>query len=116
MLVSTVGSLLRQSALREVGSEADVLSFVLGDEGTRTTKFEFDMLLLALGSVVEKETRLGILGDPCQVKTALRTLKCTSSLHGSCGMGLSVVGWILDLLIAEDPPPINFVARVDLLN
>ena len=46
----------------------------------------------------------------------LRTLKCTSSLHVACGLGLSVVGWILDLLIAEKPAPIDFVARVDLLN
>ena len=49
---------------------------------------------------------------PC----AFRTLKRRSSLHVACGLGLSVVGWILDLLIAEDPPPIDFVARVDLLN
>ena len=116
VLVSTVGSLLRQSALREVGSEAGVLSFALCDEATRTQKFEFDMLMASLGSVVDKDTRLGLVGDPCQVKTALRTLKCTSSLHVACGLGLSAVGWILDLLIAEEPAPTDFVARVDLLN
>ena len=116
VLVSTVGSLLRQSALREVGSEAGVLSFLLSDEGTRTTKFEFDMLVASLGSVVDQDTRLGIVGDPCQVKTALRTLKCTSSLHTACGLGLSVLGWILDRLIAEKPRPADFVDRVDLLN
>ena len=116
VLVSTVGSLLRQSARREVCSEAGVLSFVLGDEGTRTLKFEFDMLMASLGSVVDKDTRLGLVGDPCQLKTVLRTLKCTSSLHVACGLNLSAVGWILDLLIAEKPAPIDFVARVDLLN
>ena len=108
--------MLRQSALREVGSEAGVLSFVLCDEGTRTTKFEFDMLMASLGGAIDKDTLLGLVGDPCQLKTALRTLKCTSSLHAACGLGLSAVGWILDLLIAEEPAPADFVARVELLN
>ena len=63
VLVSTIGSLLRESALREVGSEVGVLTFVLCDEGTRTMKFEFDMLMASLGKIVDKDSRLGIVGD-----------------------------------------------------
>ena len=102
VLVSTVGSLLRKRALREVGCEADVFSFLVVDEGTRTPKSELDFLMVTLDSTVDQHTRVGLVGDPCQVKTALRTLKCTSSLHVACGLGLSAVGWILDLLIVEN--------------
>ena len=116
VLVSTVGSLLRQSAMREIGSDAGVLGFALCDEGTRTLKFEIDMLMVSLAKIVDADTRLAIVGDPCQVKSALRTLKCTSSLHVACGLGLSAVSWILDLLLSEKPTPADFVARVDLLN
>ena len=41
VLVSTVGSLLRESALREVGNAAGVFSFVLCGEATHTQKFFF---------------------------------------------------------------------------
>ena len=34
---------------------------------------DFDMLLASLESLVDAETRLGIVGDPCQVKTTLRS-------------------------------------------
>ena len=61
-------------------------------------------------------TRLGIVGDPCQMKASIRTLKCTASLHNSCDLGLSAVNWILNLLVAEEPAAMDFVARVDLLN
>ena len=116
VLVSTVGSLLRQTALREVGCNADGFSFLVLDEGTRTPKFELDFLMMALGSTVDQNTRLGLVGDPCQVKTALRTLTCTASLHNSCELAVSAVNWILSLLVAEEPNPTDFVARVDLLN
>ena len=117
VLVSTVGSLLRPSALREIGGgENRQMSFILCDEGTRTSKFEFDMLVAAITKFVDTNTSLGILGDSCQVKTAMRTLTCTNSLHTGCKMGLSLVNWIVDLLISEDPRPHDFVNRVDLLN
>ena len=49
VLVSTVGSLLRPSALREIGGgEHRQMSFILCDEGTRTSKFEFDVLVAAI--------------------------------------------------------------------
>ena len=116
VLVSTVGSLLRESALREVRTEAGAISFALCGEATHTMKFSVDMLLAALGKVVNKETCLGFVGDPCQVKTTLKTLNCTSILHVACGLGLSVVGWILDVLLADNPSPEAFVHGVDLLN
>ena len=72
--------------------------------------------MMTLDSTVDQHTRVGLVGDTCQVKTALRTLKCTATLHGSCDLGLSAVNWILDLLVAEKPAPTDFVARVDLLN
>ena len=40
VLVSTVGSLLRKTALREVGCKVDGFSILVLDEGTRTAKFE----------------------------------------------------------------------------
>ena len=72
--------------------------------------------MVTLDSTVDQHTRVGLIGDPCQVKTALRTLKCTATLHGSPELGLSAVNWILSRLIAEEPDPTDFVARVDLLN
>ena len=63
-----------------------------------------------------KRQHLGFVGDPCQLKTLLRTLNCTSSLHVACGLSSSAVAWILELLFSEKPAPNDFVARVDLLN
>ena len=79
-------------------------------------KFELDMLISSLESVVDNYTRLGLAGDTCQVKTMLQTLRCRSSLHASCSLGISAVVWILDRLIAEKPTPLQFVKQVDLLN
>ena len=116
VLVSTVGSLLRNTALREVGCKVDNFSVLILDEGTRTAKFELDFLLMTLGKTVDQKTRLALVGDPCQVKSALRTLKCTESLHNSCHFTDSAVNWMLSLLVAEKPDPTDFVDRVDLLN
>ena len=97
-------------------SGVGALSFALGGEGTHTPKFEVGMILASSGSAVNGATRMGIVGGPCQVKPVLRTLRCTSSLRVACGVGLSVVGWILDILFAAQPAPLEFVARVNLLN
>ena len=77
---------------------------------------EADMLLATLHDIVDSETRLCIVGDPCQVKALLKTVRRTSSLHASCGISVSVVDWILDVLLAENMAPSEFVSRVDLLN
>ena len=74
------------------------------------------MRLATLHDIVDSETRLCIVGDPCQVKALLKTLRCTSSLHASCGISVSVVDWILDVLLAENMAPSEFVSRVDLFN
>ena len=55
--------------------------------------------MMTLDSTVDQHTRVGLVGDTCQVKTALRTLKCTATLHGSPESGLSAVNWILSRLI-----------------
>ena len=61
------------------------------------SKFEADMRLATLHDIVDSETRLCIVGDPCQVKALLKTLRCTSSLHASCGISVCVMDWILDV-------------------
>ena len=96
--------------------EAGFLLFILVDEATRTMKFELDMLISSLESVVDNYTRLGLAGDTCQVKTVLQTLRCTSSLHASCSLGISAVAWLLDRLIAEKPTQLQLVKRLDPLN
>ena len=116
VLVPTVGSLLRPCALREIDTEAGAFSFVLVDEGTRIMKFDLDMLLASLPDVVTERTRLGIVGDPCQVKATIRTPRCMDSLHVERGLGLSAVGWVLETLMAQGPTAKDFVDRVDLLN
>ena len=116
VLVSTVGSLLRKSALREVGAEAGALGFAFGDEGTRALKFDMDMVLASYSRIVDANTRLGLVGDPCQLQASVRTLPCVSSLDASCGLSSSAVTWILDRVLADDPTPYEFVASVDLFN
>ena len=50
------------------------------------------------------------------MKTAVRTLTCTSSLHVSGDLGQSAIAWMLDRLNTENPTPRDFVTNVDLLN
>ena len=50
-----------------MGSEAGVLRIALCDEGTSTENFAVHMLLAALASVLDKDIRLGIVGDACQL-------------------------------------------------
>ena len=69
-----------------MGSEAGVLRIALCDEGASTENLALNMLLAALASVLDKDIRLGIVGDPCRVKPSLPTLKCTSSLHVACAL------------------------------
>ena len=116
VVVSTVGSLLRPSAQNELCKDAGVLTCILLDEATRTSKFEFDMLLVALRHLLHECTRLGLLGDPCQVKSVLKTLSIVASLHTSCNLGISVLHWILERFLHADPEGQDIVDRMDLLN
>ena len=88
VLVATAGTLFRPNAMREVCGDAGTLEILLIDEATRTTKFEVDMSIAAVSSVLDENTRVALIGDPCQTKTTLRTLRCTTSLqaHAQCSL------------------------------
>ena len=80
LLVCTIGSLFRPSAMRDVSSDAGKLAILMANESTRIMKFEIDMLIASLQRIMDEETRVALLGDPCQNKIPLRTLPCTASL------------------------------------
>ncbi len=46
---------------------------------------------VAVHTYVGREKISGIVGDPCQAKSSLRTVTCTSSLNVACGSGKSDV-------------------------
>ena len=69
---SSIKNLSKQVKNSSAGSK---FGFILLDEATRTTKFELDMFLATFLELMDSMTRLGILGDPCQVKPSLRTQK-----------------------------------------
>ena len=79
----------------EVCGDAGTLEILMIDEATRTTKFEVDMLIAAVSSILDENTRVALIGDPCQTKTTLRTLQCTASLRSADALSISALEWVL---------------------
>ena len=61
-------------------------------------------------------TRLGLLGDPCQVRSSITSLPTAQSLHASCKMGMSILLWFLLRFLHEGPRGKEIVFRLDLQN
>ena len=55
VIVCTVGSLLRKSAMRELSKDAGKLAIIMLDESTRIMKFEFDMLIASISPLVDEK-------------------------------------------------------------
>ena len=74
------------------------------------------MLLACVQGIVSDSTRVGLLGDPCQVKSLLKTLTTVASLHSSCTLGISTMQCFLDRFLHAGPKGQEIVHRIDLLN
>ena len=98
------------------GCLPQLLACILLDAATRTSQFEFDMFLACVQNIVGASTRLGLLDDPCQVKSLLKTFTTVASLHSSCTLVISTIQWFLNRFLHAGPKDQEIVHRIDLLN
>ena len=73
------------------GVDAGSLDLMMTDEPSRLPKFVFDMLVASLRQLCDDQTRLAIVGDPCQIPPSSRVHSDLNQTRIDCSVDQSTI-------------------------
>jgi len=86
------------------------------DETTLTQKFSFDCAMIAILDFIDKHTRFGFAGDPCQNTNHASLPTNIGQILQNTNASAPLMKWVMDKIIEVDPPAEVLVQSVHLLN